>query len=339
MSATTTVETKPENGAQSAPAAAIVRPPVTTDNEDTSRALNAFASAANFATAQRIAIGLSQSTLVPKEYQGNVPNCVIAMEIASRIGASVFMVMQHLDIIHGRPSWRATFLIATVNASQRFTPIRFRWEGKPGTDQWGCRAVAKDRDSGEECVGTLITIAIAKAEGWSTKSGSKWLTIPEQMLMYRAASFWTRVYSPELSLGMQTTEESVDALPELQLAPMPNATQPAGSLEDRLRAVPEPAKPESAQRDFAAEADKIREAIVAAVESKDTRQIKGVRALFEAQSKGWPDALTVEVNKYYVLVSGEAQKPAETKPVAGKSAYLPPSQRGDSYDGPEEPFT
>ena len=34
--------------------------------------------------------------------------------------------------------------------------------------------------------------------------------MPRQMLMYRAASFWTSVYAPELSMGMRTVEESQD---------------------------------------------------------------------------------------------------------------------------------
>ena len=122
--------------------------------------------------------------------------------------------MQSLDIIHGRPSWRSTFLIATVNASGRFTPLRFRWQGEEGADSWGARAVAKDRASGEECVGSLITIGLAKKEGWYSKNGSKWQTMPEQMLCYRAASFWTRIYSPELSLGMHTSDEVIDTYGE-----------------------------------------------------------------------------------------------------------------------------
>lgn len=178
------------------------------------RALAAFANEANFVGAQRMARALASSTLIPKEYQGNIPNTLIAMELANRIGASVFMVMQSLDVIHGRPSWRAQFLIATVNASNRFTPLRFRYQGKEFTDDWGCRAVAKDKDTGEECLGALITMRMAKEEGWATKSGSKWKTMPEQMLMYRAASFWTRVYCPELALGMQTREEVIDTFGE-----------------------------------------------------------------------------------------------------------------------------
>jgi hypothetical protein len=166
---------------------------------------------AAFALLQRRAKVLASGTIgIPTEYQNNLPNVLVAMELAERIGASVVAVMQNLHIIHGRPGWSSSFLIATVNACGRFSPLRFRFEGKAGTDEWGCRAYAKDRESGEECLGSLITIGMAKAEGWATKSGSKWKTMPEQMLMYRAAAFWTRAYAPELSLGMQTSDEVRD---------------------------------------------------------------------------------------------------------------------------------
>ena len=195
------------NGTNAKPPVALVP---TTPSDNAKGSIDAFASEGNFAAAQRMAKALAASSLVPEAYRNNIPNVMIAMELSTRIGASVVAVMQNLDIIHGRPSWRASFLIATVNASQRFTPLRFRWEGKPGTPSWGCRAVAKDRESGEECVGALITLALATAEGWTTKNGSKWKTMPEQMLMYRSASFWTRVYAPEKTLGMHTTDEMED---------------------------------------------------------------------------------------------------------------------------------
>lgn len=183
---------------------------VPAQTQQSSGSIDAFASEGNFVSAQRMAKALSASSLVPEAYRGNVANTMIAMEVAARIGASVFAVMQNLDIIHGRPSWRASFLIATVNACGRFSPLRFRFQGKEGTDGYGCRAVAKDRESGEECVGALITMGLAKAEGWASKNGSKWKTMPEQMLMYRAAAFWSRVYAPEKALGMHTSEEMVD---------------------------------------------------------------------------------------------------------------------------------
>jgi hypothetical protein len=172
-----------------------------------------FSGSEAFQTAQRVAKALASSSIVPEAYRGNVANVMVAMEYAHRIGASVLSVMQNLDVIHGRPALRATFLIGTVNASGRFSPLRFRMQGTEGRDDWGCRAVAVDRDSGEECVGPLITVGLAKAEGWATKSGSKWKSLPELMLMYRAAAFWTRVYAPELSLGMHTTDEVEDVAP------------------------------------------------------------------------------------------------------------------------------
>lgn len=223
-------------------------------------AINVFADQGAFESGQRMAKALASSTLVPKEYQGNVPNVLIALEAASRIGASVFAVMQNLDIIHGRPSWRATFLIATVNACGRFSPLRFRFQGAEGTEAWGCRAVARDRESGEECIGSLITVGLAKSEGWTSKNGSKWKTMPEQMLCYRAAAFWTRVYAPELSLGMQTAEEVADvhgvvggyATPLANAAAFDGITIPATkTLEEQLLAKPEPvaAAPESKPAD------------------------------------------------------------------------------------------
>jgi len=206
--------------------------------DDGGSPIAAFASEEKFNTANRMAKALAHSSLVPEAYRGNVANCLIAMEIASRVGASVFAVMQNLDIIHGNPSWRAKFLIATVNACGRFSPIRFRFSGTEGTESWGCRAVAKDVETGEECLGPLVTMAIAKAEGWSTKSGSKWRTLPELMLCYRAAAFWTRLYAPELSLGMNTAEEAQDmrAVPAQLVSELPAALVPKNTkaLEEEL---------------------------------------------------------------------------------------------------------
>jgi hypothetical protein len=209
----------PPKPAEPKPAAAIVH--TTSD----ASAINAFGSDANFAHAQRMAKLLSSSTMVPEQYrtiydggklvQDGIPNCIIALELAARIGASVFMVMQHLYIVHGKPGWSSAFLIATVNASRRFTPLRFRWEGTRGQDDFGCRCVARDRETNEECKGALVDWKMVKAEGWLSKKGSKWATMPEQMFIYRAASFWTRAYAPELSLGIQTTEEVIDTVGEL----------------------------------------------------------------------------------------------------------------------------
>ena len=177
-----------------------------------SQPLSAFSSENAFVSVQRMAKALCSSTLVPDSYRGeaNLGNCIIALELSQRIGASVMAVMQSMVPIHGKPTWSAAFLIATVNSCGRFSPMRFRWVGKEGTDEWGCRAFAVEREGNLELVGALVTIGMAKAEGWYSKNGSKWKTMPEQMLQYRAAAFWTRAYAPEIALGMHTAEEIAD---------------------------------------------------------------------------------------------------------------------------------
>lgn len=170
-----------------------------------------FVDSESFEMAQRVATAYSKSTMVPQSYQGNLSNCLIAMELANRIGASIFAVMQKLAIINGKPSFESTFLIATVNSNGRFTPLRYAFEGKEGTDSWGCRAVAKDKEADSECIGPRVTVKMAKDQGWWGKKGSKWPSMTELMLMYRSAAFWTRVYAPELSMGMHTRDELEDS--------------------------------------------------------------------------------------------------------------------------------
>lgn len=165
-----------------------------------------------FELAQRAAKCLAASSLVPKEYQGNLANCVIALNMAARVGADPLMVMQNLVVVHGRPTWSSQFLIATVNTCGRFSALRYEFFGEQGTDAWGCRAWAIEKATGEKLIGTDVTIAIAKKEGWYGKSGSKWQSIPQQMLMYRSGSWWTRAYAPELSMGLHTADEVADVI-------------------------------------------------------------------------------------------------------------------------------
>lgn len=165
---------------------------------------------AAFEMLQRQAKMFSSSSLVPKEFQGNIANCAIGISIAKRLNADPFMVLQNVDIIHGRPSFRATFLIAMVNAAGRFEPLQFRMEGTEGKLDRSCIAWTKSKADGAILESPKITLEMAKSEGWSTKSGSKWITMPELMLRYRAAAFFARLYAPDITLGMMTAEEAQD---------------------------------------------------------------------------------------------------------------------------------
>lgn len=160
-----------------------------------------------FELMQRIAKAFSSSDLVPKQYQGNLPNCMIALDMAKRIGANPLMVMQNLYVVHGTPSWSSKFLIATVNTCGRYSTLRYEWVGTKGQDDYGCRAWAIEKESGERLDGIIVDWKMVKAEGWASKNGSKWKTMEDQMFIYRCAAFWQRAYAPELGMGLVTEEE------------------------------------------------------------------------------------------------------------------------------------
>ena len=159
---------------------------------------------AQFEHAQRIAKLLSSSDLVPNQYKGNIANTMVALEMAHRMNASPLMVMQNLHIIHGRPSWGSSFIIASLNSCGRFGTLRF--ESTPTS----CKAVTTDKQSGTILEGPMVTMEMAKLEGWSEKPGSKWKTMPELMLKYRAAAFFGRLYAPEIMMGLYSADEVVD---------------------------------------------------------------------------------------------------------------------------------
>lgn len=175
-----------------------------TINADSNQ-LVVFANASSFEVAQRMAGALSKSTMVPTTYQGNLPNCIIALEMATRLGASPLMVMQNLIVIHGRPSWSSQFIIAAINTCGRYSPLRFEMTGEG--DKRTCTAWVIEKGSNDRLEGPTVSIQMAKDEGWYGKNGSKWKTMPELMLRYRAASFFGRLYAPEMLMGIHSQDE------------------------------------------------------------------------------------------------------------------------------------
>lgn len=196
---------------------------VTANQPHSEDAVSLWSNATTFEHAQRVAKALSASSLVPEHFRGNIPNTLIAMDMAARLRANVMAVMQSIYIVHGKPGWAATFITAMINACGKFSPLRFKLSGEG--DGLKCQAWAKELSSGEIVEGPPVSIRMAKEEGWFSKNGSKWKTMPELMLHYRSATFFGRLYCPELLLGMQTMEEATETAAPQEIAnvivPMP----------------------------------------------------------------------------------------------------------------------
>lgn len=199
-----------------------------------------------FALMQRAANLLAASALVPEIFRGNIANTTIALEMAHRIGASPLAVMQNLYIVHGKPGWSAQFIIAAVNSTGKFSPLRFAVTGE-GDDK-GCVAWATENATKERLESPRVSIDMARKEGWLDKAGSKWKTMPELMLRYRSATFFGRLYAPEVLMGMKTTEEIIDITPEEEILMEPGKpsapTKGVDGLKAKLGIVgdPEPEK-------------------------------------------------------------------------------------------------
>ena len=189
-----------------------------------------FGSSDNWLMAGQMAQALSQSTIVPKDYQGNQANAMVAIEIANRLQTSPLMVMQNLYVIQGRPSWSAQFLIASVNGSGKYD-MELQYDEKTDKDGKPFSCQCWTMKDGRKVSGPVIDMEMAKAEGWTTKSMSKWKTMPQIMLRYRAASFFARMNCPEMTLGFYTKEEAIDG--DFKEYPLEEMRQ---SVEDEINA-------------------------------------------------------------------------------------------------------
>jgi len=193
-----------------------------------------------FEHVQRVAQVFAKSDMVPDHFKNNIPNCIIGLNLAERMGVDPFMLFQNMYIVHGNPGIEAKLAIALTNGCGRFEPLQFKQENKGKGDSWECVAYAKDLKSGKVLESAAVSIQMAKNEGWYGKKGSKWQTMPELMLEYRSAMFFARVYCPEVLLGLKTREEIYDIV---DLEPGRNGTygtpeQKAADLTEKIKEKP-----------------------------------------------------------------------------------------------------
>ncbi len=153
---------------------------------------------------------LANSTVVPIAYQNRPENCLVALDMANRTGLSPLVIMQNLHVIQGKPSFSGSAMASMIRTSPQFEDVSLHYVGNEKDDSYGAYVSAKRKSNGEVLKGGTVTIGVAKAEGWYQKTGSKWKTMPEIMLAYRAYAWFGRVYAPELTMGLQSTEEVED---------------------------------------------------------------------------------------------------------------------------------
>lgn len=352
-----------------------------------------FLNVESFEFSQRVANMLSNSTLVPEQYRaitkvkigkdnfGNMQfrdepnpnglsNCIVALNMANRMGADPLMIMQNLYLIEGRPSWSSQFIMASINSCGRFSSLRFEVESLGEVEveyqetAWSngrknvvtktlkvenSTCVAWAIESGTEIPNfsleelkehggvykcckfygiplvesSKISVEMAVKEGWYTKNGSKWKTMPEQMLRYRAASFFGRVYAPELLMGLRSVEEEkdriIDVTPDQSLSEQADTNQlkreilgaksPAAldEAENKVLMLSDDAKREELLKLISAQAKKFQPAAEVAVK-KPEPQHEETPLVEEIQLK---KPTSTDLKKEYLLKINKAENVGE----------------------------
>jgi hypothetical protein len=152
----------------------------------------------------RVAKAFSMSGMVPGHFQGKPESCMVALMYAQQLGEHPMVMFQEVTVINGRPGTSARFAISRANKSGLLQgPIS--WKSKGQGDALEVTASATWRDTGE-VISTTVTMREAAADGWTRNS--KYKSIPEQMLRWRAATRLINLYLPEVLFGLGVREEA-----------------------------------------------------------------------------------------------------------------------------------
>lgn len=148
----------------------------------------------------------ASSDLVPKHYQNKPANCFIAINRAQRLGIDEMYFLEKTFIVSGKLGMAAELAIELANSSGRFKgPIKFKLFGEG--EARGCTAFATLAADGD-VVENTVTYEMAKADGWT--KNTKWTSLRDQMLQYRAGVFLARLYAGGSLGGMYTRDELED---------------------------------------------------------------------------------------------------------------------------------
>jgi len=143
----------------------------------------------------------STTTIIPKDYQGNIGNCYVAIEIAKEMKVSPREIMNSMYMVHGRPGWYAEALIRFLKT---MTGMQIKYE--ENLENMRVRAYGGHGDSA--IFGDWVSLEMARQEGWT--KNPKYKSMPMYMLKKRAATFFIRTHFPEVIMGYPTADEIID---------------------------------------------------------------------------------------------------------------------------------
>lgn len=164
--------------------------------------------------ALKVADMLAKSTLVPKAYQGQPANVLVAMAYGESFGMQPLQAMQSVAVVNGMPGLYGDGLLAVCRSCSA-------WEWMQETIE-GETAICTAKRKGEPEVTATFSVQDAKrAQLWG-KAGP-WTQYPTRMLAMRARAFALRNLYADVLRGMGSAEELQDIpaeTPAVQVEPV-----------------------------------------------------------------------------------------------------------------------
>ena len=213
----------------------------TTTEQQAPGALAFLHDGAAFEHLWRVAKAFSMSGMVPAHFQGKPESCMVALMYAQQLGEHPMVMFQEVTVINGRPGTSARFAIARANKSGLLSgPIT--WKSKGTGDTLEVTASAVLTGTGEQITAT-VSMKEAHADGWTRNS--KYKSIPEQMLRWRAATRLINLYLPEVLFGLGVKDEIEKV--SVRNVTAAQSTSVVAQLNEQIQAASEPVDVEAVE--------------------------------------------------------------------------------------------
>ena len=195
--------------------------------------------ATNMEQAVKVAEMLAKSTLVPKAYQGQPANVLVAMAYGESFGMQPLQAMQSVAVVNGMPGLYGDGLLAVCRSCSDWEWMQEAIDGETAI------CTAKRRNE-PEVTATFSVQDAKRAQLWG-KAGP-WTQYPTRMLAMRARAFALRNLYADVLRGMGSAEELQDIpaeTPAVQVEParIDHAEQPqtkAAAILSKARAKRQP---------------------------------------------------------------------------------------------------
>ena len=174
----------------------------------------------NIDEALRMADIMAKASIVPKDFQGNPGNILVAIQWGAELGLPPLQVMQSIAVINGRPAMWGDAVIALVRGSGLLESMH--------EDIGDTSATCTVKRRGEEAESRTFSLEDAKKAGLLGKQGP-WSQFQKRMLQMRARAWALRDVFPDVLRGVHVAEEAQDVPPERPMGPAEVVPMPASA--------------------------------------------------------------------------------------------------------------